>query len=65
MDFRPEPQSPSLSRDDLPTINRLLGSPLLNDPEKHQLRVMRDSGTKGRFEQEGRCYFRSPGADPV
>jgi AbrB family looped-hinge helix DNA binding protein len=28
------------------------GLPLLSEAEKHQLRIMRDSGRKGRFEQE-------------
>jgi hypothetical protein len=52
MDFRPDPESPLLTRDDINTIERLLTLPLLSEAEKHQLRIMRDSGRKGRFEQE-------------
>jgi hypothetical protein len=52
MYFRPDPESPLLTRDEVNTIDRLLTSPLLNETEKQQLRAMRDSGRKGRFEQE-------------
>jgi hypothetical protein len=52
MGFRADPQSPLLTRDDINTIERLLTLPLFSEAEKHQLRIMRDSGRKGRFEQE-------------
>jgi hypothetical protein len=52
MNFRPDPQSPPLNRAEIDTIGRLLLSPFISEPEKEQLRLMRNFGRKGLFEQE-------------
>ena len=52
MEFRDDPASRALDKKELETINKLLDSNYLFDPEKAELRKMRESGRIGRFEQE-------------
>ena len=51
MKWRPATSSPSLTQRDLQIIERLLSNPYMSDCHA-ALHAMRDSGTKGDFEQE-------------
>ena len=52
MAFRDNPESRALEKKEFALIEALLASAALFDPEKAELRKMRDSGRVGRFEQE-------------
>ena len=51
MEFRPASAAPSLTRDEVKTLERLVESSVLSDV-RQVLESMVEAGTKGNFEQE-------------